>query len=287
MNADASNPALHFGSEVKRARVAAGMTLAEMGRVVGYHKSQVSRVERGVRAPTRKFAQMCDLAFPGRGGWFLRFYDDSRQWSAMPPWFRNWIEHEQRAVNLRIWQPSSLSGLLQTETHALAQLRTFPGATAEQVTERLSARMARQAILTRETPAAPMLWFLIDEAALRRQTGSALIMAEQLERLLTLAELPNVTIQAVPNVTHAELTGGFAIAEAVNGSAAYIETALTGQVFEDSKVVLELSARFDALRTEALRGTESLCLIEEGAREWRQQATGGRPATQVRTVASA
>ena len=122
---------------------------------------------------------------------------------------------------------------------------------------------------------------------MRRQTGSALIMAEQLERLLTLAELPNVTIQVVPNVAHAELTGGFAIAEAVNGSAAYIETALTGQVFEDPKVVLELSARFDALRTEALRGTESLCLIEEGAREWRQQATGERPATQVRTVASA
>ena len=132
-----------------------------------------------------------------------------------------------------------------------------------------------------------MMWFLIDEAALRRHTGSPLIMAEQLERLLTLAELPNVTVQVVPNVAHAELTGGFAIAEAVNGSAAYIETALTGQVFEDPTVVLELSARFDALRTEALRGTESLCLIEEGAREWRQQATGGQPATQVRTVASA
>jgi hypothetical protein len=131
-----------------------------------------------------------------------------------------------------------------------------------------------------------MLWFLIDEAALRRQTGSTLIMAEQLERLLTLGEL-NVTIQVVPNVAHAELTGGFALAEAVNGSAAYIETALTGQVFEDTKVVLELSARFDALRTEALRGTESLCLIEEGAREWRQPATGVRPATQVPTAASA
>lgn len=287
MNADASNPALHFGSEVKRARVAAGMTLAELGRVVGYHKSQVSRVERGVRAPTRKFAQMCDLAFPQRAGWFLRFYEDSRQWSAMPPWFRNWIEHEQRAVNLRIWQPSSLSGLVQTEAYALAQLRTFPGATAEQVTERLSARIARQFILTREAPAAPMVWFLIDEAALRRRTGSPLIMADQLERLLTLAKLSNVTIQVVPNVAHAECTGGFAIAEAVNGAAAYIETALTGQVFEDAKVVLELSARFDALRTEALRGTESLCLIEEGAREWRQQATGELPPTRVRTVASA
>jgi transcriptional regulator with XRE-family HTH domain len=287
MNADASNPALHFGREVQRARMAAGLTLAELGRVIGYHKSQISRVERGVRAPTKKFAQMCDLAFPQRAGWFLRFYEDSRQWSAMPPWFRNWIEHEQRAVNLRIWQPSSLSGLVQTEAYALAQLRTFPGATAEQVTERLSARVARQVILTREAPPAPMVWFLIDEAALRRRTGSPMIMADQLERLLTLAKLSNVTIQVVPNVVHAECTGGFALAEAVNGAAAYIETALTGQVFEDAKVVLELSARFDALRTEALRGTESLCLIEEGAREWRQQATGEPPATRVRTVASA
>ena len=287
MNADASNPALHFGREVQRARMAAGLTLAELGRVIGYHKSQVSRVERGVRAPTAKFAQMCDLAFPRRAGWFLRFYKDSRQWSAMPPWFRNWIEHEQRAVNLRIWQPSSLSGLVQTESYALAQLRTFPGATAEQVTERLSARMGRQAILTREMPVAPMVWFLIDEAALRRRTGSPVIMADQLERLLDLAELPNVTIQVVPDVAHAECTGGFALAEAANGSAAYIETALTGQVFEDPAVILELSGRFDALRTEALRGTESLCLIEEGAREWRQQATGVLPATRVRTVASA
>jgi transcriptional regulator with XRE-family HTH domain len=287
MSPGESNPALHFGREVRRARLAAGMTLADLGWVMGYHKSQVSRVERGNRAPTEEFAQMCDKAFPGRGGWFHRFYKDSRPWSAMPPWFRNWIEHEQFAVNLRVWQPSSLSGLLQTEAYALSLLRTFPGATAEQISERLSARMARQVILTRETPAPPMAWFLVDEAALRRQTGSALVMAGQLQRLLTVAALPNVTIQVVPNVAHAELTGGFAIAEAANRSAAYIETALTGQVFEDARVVLELAARLDALRTEALRGTESLRLIGEVAHEWGQQATGVRQATRVRTVASA
>jgi hypothetical protein len=287
MSGDPSNPALHFGRELHRARIAAGLTLADLGRGIGYHKSQVSRVERGTRAPTEQFAQMCDSAFPERAGWFHRFYRDSRQWSAMPPWFRNWIEHEQRAVNLRIWQPSSLSGLLQTEPYALALLQTFPGATSDQISERLAARMARQVILDRETPNAPMAWFLVDEAALRRLTGSAPIMADQLDRLLTVAALPNITIQVVPNVAHAELTGGFALAEAVKGSAAYLETALAGQVFEDAQVVLELSARFDALRTEALRGTESLCLIEEVAREWRRQATGASPVTQARTAASA
>jgi hypothetical protein len=131
-----------------------------------------------------------------------------------------------------------------------------------------------------------MVWFLVDEAALRRRTGSALVMADQLERLLAAAALPNVTIQVAPNVMHAEVAGGFALAETPKGPAAYIETALTGQVFEDIKVVLELSARFDALRTEALRGTESLSLIEEVAREWRQQATGASQATRAQTAAS-
>jgi hypothetical protein len=288
MTADTSDPARYFGREVHRARLAAKMSLAELGLVIGYHPSQVSRVERGTRAHTEKFAQMCDKAFPERGGWFHRFYLESRQWPATPPWFRNWIEeHEQHAINLRIWQPSSLSGLLQTEAFAFTLLRTFPGAAATQIAERVAARMARQAILTRENPAPPMAWFLVDEAALRRCIGSALIMAEQLDHLLTVAELRNVTIQVVPNIAHAALTGGFAIAEKAKRSAAYIETALGGQVFEDAQAVRTLSTRFDALRTEALRGTESLCLIEEVTSEWRRQATGASPATQARTAASA
>ena len=263
------------------------MTLAQFGRAIGYHPGQISRIERGVRPPTEAFAKMCDKVFPERDGWFERFYQESQQWAATPPWFRNWIEHEQRALTLRVWQPSSLSGLLQTEPYALALLRTFPGATDEQVAERLAARLARQVILAREEPAAPMAWFLVDEAALRRCTGTAETMAAQLDHLVAVAGLPSVTIQVVPNVAHAALTGGFAIAEAARGAAAYIETALTDQVFEDADAVRELATRFDALRTEALRGTESLRLIEKVASEWRQQTAGASPATQAPTAASA
>lgn len=288
MSADASDPARYFGREVRRARLAAQMSLADLGRIIGYHASQVSRVERGARAPSENFATGCDKAFPGRGGWYRRFYLESRQWSAVPPWFRDWIEeHERRAVSLRIWQPSSLSGLLQTEEFALALLKTFPGATGAQIDERLAARIARQAILTREDPAPPISWFLVDEAALRRRIGSALVMADQLERLLTLAELPNVTIQVAPNIENPALNGGFVIAEAPKRSAVYIETALGGQVFEDPQSVRTLTTRFDALRTEAMRGTESLRLIKELASEWRRHATGASPAAQARTVASA
>jgi transcriptional regulator with XRE-family HTH domain len=287
MTADTSNPARHFGREVRRARLAAKMTLADFGQALGYDPGQISRVERGVRPPAEKFAQLCDKVFPERDGWFERFYRESQQWAATPPWFRNWIEHEQRAIKLQVWQPSALSGLLQTEAYARALLRTFPGATEEQISERLAARMARQAILAREDPVAPMAWFLVDEAALRRCTGAPEIMAGQLDRLVVVAGLPNVTIQVVPDVAHAALTGGFAIAEAAGGAAAYIETALTGQVFEDAEAVRELATRFDALRTEALRGTESLHLIEEMAGQWKQKATGAPPATRARTAANA
>jgi hypothetical protein len=285
---DASDPTSYFGREVKRARIAAKLTLVQFGRIIDYDAGQISRIERGRRPPTEKFAQMCDKAFPGRDGWFERFYRESRKWAATPPWFRSWIEQwELRAVDLCIWQPSSLSGLVQTEAYADALLRTFPGVTPEQVTERLAARMGRQAILTRVHAAPPMVWFLVDEAALRRCTGSPETMAAQLDHLLDVAGLPNVTLQVVPNVAHAALTGGFVVAQTAKSAAAYIETALTGQVFEDADAVRELATRFDALRTEALRGTESLHLIEKVASEWRQQTAGASPATQARTGANA
>ena len=64
------------------------------------------------------------------------------------------------------------------------------------VSERLAARLARQAILTRDDP--PTVWFLVDEAALRRCVGSPEVMAAQLAHLAGVARLPNVTIQVVP-----------------------------------------------------------------------------------------
>jgi hypothetical protein len=40
---------------------------------------------------------MCDQAFPDRDGWFSEFYAESRTWIATPPWFRSWVQHEQKA----------------------------------------------------------------------------------------------------------------------------------------------------------------------------------------------
>ena len=279
MSAGTSNPVRYFGRQVRRARRTAGWTLSEFGQRIGYDPGQISRIENGKRPPTELFAQMCDRAFPDRDGWFSEFYAESRTWIATPPWFRSWVDHEENAATLRIWQMSVLSGLLQTEDYARTILAVEPGVTDNDVSARLTARLARQAILTRGDP--PAAWFLVDEAALRRHVGSPDIMAAQLAHLAGLARLPKVTIQVVPNIAHAGLLGGFAVAE----RAAYVETAVAGQVFEDAEIIAGLLTRFDTLRNEAFRGSESLTLIERMCEEWK--ATGARAATQAPTAANA
>jgi transcriptional regulator with XRE-family HTH domain len=252
MSGGTGNPVRYFGAQVRKARLAAGWTIAEFGQRVGYSGGAISRFENGKRPPTEVFAEMCDRAFPERDGWFSDFYAESRTWIATPPWFRGWVEHEQRAATLRIWQPGVLSGLLQTEDYARAILAVNPGVTDDQVAARLAARLERQALLTRDEP--PSIWFLVDEAALRRCVGSPETMAAQLAHLTGVARLPNVTVQVVPNTEHAGLLGGFALTE----RAAYVETAVAGQVFEDAEIIASLLTRFDTLRNEALRGSESL-----------------------------
>jgi len=271
-----SNPVRYFGRQVRRARLAAEWTLAEFGQRIGYDPGQISRIENGKRPPSELFAEMCDRVFTERDGWFGEFYAESRTWIATPPWFRNWVEHEQGAATLRIWQPGVLSGLLQTEDYARAILAVNPGVTDDQVNARLDARLARQETLTRDDP--PAAWFLVDEAALRRNVGSPELMAAQLAHLAGVARLPNVAIQVVPNIAHAGLLGGFALTE----RAAYVETAVAGQVFEDAGIIADLLTRFDTLRNEALRASESLTLIERMCEEWK--ATGVRAATQATTA---
>jgi transcriptional regulator with XRE-family HTH domain len=275
MSAETNNPIRYFGRQVRKERLAAGWTLAEFGQRTGYDPAHIGRIENGKRPATKLFAQMCDQVFPGRGGWFSEFYEESRTWIATPPWFRDWVDREQRAATLRNWYLGVLDGLLQTEDYARVIQGVTPGVTDDEVSARVAARMKRQAILTRDDP--PTAWFLLDEAALRCCVGSPGVMAAQMAQLAAFARLPNVTVQVVPAIAHAGRAGGFALTE----SAAYVETAVAGQVFEDPEIIASLLTRFDTLRNEALRASESLAFIERMGEEWK--ATGARAATQPTT----
>jgi len=58
-------------------------------------------------------------------------------------------------------------------------------------------RIARQALLTRVT-AAPELHVVLNEAIIRRPVGGVDVMTEQLQRLLEVSELPNMSLRVMP-----------------------------------------------------------------------------------------
>jgi transcriptional regulator with XRE-family HTH domain len=58
---------LLFGEELRRRRLTAGLTLAQLAGLVHYSKAQISKVERGMKPPSRDLARLCDSTLQADG----------------------------------------------------------------------------------------------------------------------------------------------------------------------------------------------------------------------------
>jgi hypothetical protein len=146
----------------------------------------------------------------------------------------------------------------------------MPGATKEEIGRLVEARISRQAVLARETPL--RLWAIVDEAALHRPVGGQKVMKAQLERLAESAELPQVTLQALPYAVggHPGMPGSFVIlqfADAGAGDVVYIETQAGDLFLESDTDLSRFGAIFEYLRALALPPDESVALIQGAARD--------------------
>lgn len=286
------SPRHHLGAEIRRAREEAGMSQAELAKITSHDRTYVTKAETGDIDPSEAFAAGCDRAFPGRHGWFIRFWHDSHRWDhPYPAWFHDWVEKFERlAVILRAWQPSLVPGLLQTADYARAIFASWRRDSGDAVEVNVAARIDRQRILDGEGP--PDLRVLLDESVLYREIGSAAVMYGQLEHLLGMARRPNVSVQVVPAAARAYLgfAGAFSIAMLADGSqAAHLETGIQGMTVIDAKLVRQAAQMFDDLRDEALSRSRSLDLMAEVTEKWAQQlaAAGVSPATATPTAVTA
>lgn len=264
-----ASPLHFFGSEVRRARTAAGMTLADLAVMVPCDQSTVSRIESGLLMPDLRFARACDEAFPHSDGWFTRFFCEAQEWGeAFPREFRSFAQDEAEATALYVFEHAFIPGLLQTEDYARAVLSRHPVTSDDQVAERVKARLARQAVLMRAEP--PLLWSVIDEFALRRIAGSRDVMRGQLAHLAQMARRPAVTVQVLAADVHIGLQGAFNVAEMGGSSSpgtAYLEDAADGRIIQDAAAVGRLAVRFRHLQSEAMGPAASIDLIEQIADE--------------------
>ena len=92
--------------------------------------------------------------------------------------------------------------------------------------------------------------------------------------------MPLVTLTVMRAVAHAANASGFVLTD----DAAWCEHLAAGGVYTDPHIVSALAARFDSLRAESYRASESAAMIGRAGELW---TAGVNPATQMATAASA
>ncbi|MDG4772516.1 helix-turn-helix transcriptional regulator [Solwaraspora sp. WMMD792] len=261
------SPSEYLIMSLRRFRESAGLTQEQWGASIGYSAQHVSAIERGNRAALPDYLARVDGRY---GTTFVHLYQNFVVSESAPVWLREWIEIEREAAVLRWFEPSLIPGLLQTEAYARAVLSWGGLLTAVEIEQRLSSRMDRQAVLCRE-PTPPMVFFVVDEQALRRTVGNATVMREQYERLLEVSEMPHVHLQVIPFEAgpHAGLAGAFILARSAEGTeAAHIDAALEAGITDRPNDIAALHARWDAMRSEALPHSAAARMIKEVAETW-------------------
>jgi hypothetical protein len=276
-----------FVANLRRMREALGWSQERLA--AESHCTSVGMIESFARVPLEDHGRAFDAAF-GLKDVFAAKARGIRG-DAYPPAFRSFAEEEKRATDLFIFEHSLIPGLFQTERYAQALLETYPSTSAETVRERVTGRLARQEILTRDEPLPPHVWAVLDEVALRRQAGDAAVMHEQLVRLVELSDLPRVRIQVIEGLTsHVGLSGAFTIAErAGQESIVNLEDITDGRPSEDPEKLAQVRLIFRAMQTEALSVRASRDRIARMAEDlWTGSVpTGVRALTAVPTVDNA
>lgn len=244
-----------FGTEVRRFRTAAGLSQDQTGTKIHVSGSHIGQIERGEVRCEEQTAKDLDAVL-GSKGTLPSLWKQCVQNSVFPSWF-DWPEVEVEATHLRTYQGMVIYGLLQTEDYASVLLRGEAQAVA--------ARLSRQDILFREDPPPPRVSVLMYEGVLYHQVGSPDIMRAQLDRLLTLSEAKNVSIQLIPGVVpSAGTVGSFVLATLPDRSeVAYAEMAARGLTLNEADDIRVISDSYDEIRDRALPVEMSRDLIQQ------------------------
>jgi hypothetical protein len=203
---------------------------------------------------------MLTLAREGRErGWWHQYGD------AVPDWFEVYVGLEADATSIAAYDAEFVPGLMQTDGYARAITRAKLADVAdEDLTRIVSVRMKRQDLLISDD--GPHVWFVINEAVVRRVVGGPEVMRDQLDRLMAVANLPRVQLQVLPFEAgaHPSMDGSFSILafpESRDPQVVYMEY-LTGALYlEKPSDTDRYRLVLDHLRATALNMDASRALI--------------------------
>ncbi len=181
--------------------------------------------------------------------------------------FPEYVGHEGRAAEIRLYEVGVIPGLLQTPEYAsvLAASAVKRGAiTPDQADERVSLVAERQEALVRTPP--PLVLVVLDESCIRRPIGEPAVMDAQLVRLVEFAELPNTVLQVAPFDMGARRPFNLPITVLTlpdRSLMSYAESAQRGHLDRESTSVLPMLTAYHQLQAEALSQAASVAMINQ------------------------
>ncbi|MEU9982214.1 helix-turn-helix transcriptional regulator [Streptomyces sp. NPDC050856] len=253
-----------LGAELRRLRLASGLTGTQVAARLLVSQAKVSHMETGRRAVSpRDVRDLCELygvtdpyvvdslmelaGKSSRQGWWHAYGDIPHS---------VYVGLETDATIIHAYEPMVIPGLLQTPAYAAAVIEeTIPLVTVEQAAARLKVRLRRQHRIY--DPARRLrLWVVLDESTLRRVVGSREIMREQLDHLHALSTEPHITVQVLPHTAgaHPGLSGAFSLLQFRDSRQAvvYLERFTSDLYLEKASDVQHYNVMYAHLQAQAL-----------------------------------
>jgi Domain of unknown function (DUF5753)/Helix-turn-helix domain len=260
-----------LGVRLREIRKDAGLTARALAAATGQHFTRVSKIEHGVQPPSdrdiREWCRACkaveqvpDLIATLRAveSAYLEFRRQSRAGMKRVLGAHTTVLYERTSV-YRIYEHNVVPGLFQTADYAAAMLSFWIDFlnTPNDLGEAVAARMERQRVLYQR---GKRFMAVLEEQALRVWFGDAMTQAGQLDRLLAVMSLPNVSVGIVPMMVERAgvPSAGFWI---FDNSLVALETP-TASIEVTRPSEIELYGRmFERLQTAAVYGREARALI--------------------------
>ncbi|RKT86387.1 Helix-turn-helix domain-containing protein [Saccharopolyspora antimicrobica] len=275
---------------LRQLRKEAGRDRSEVMERLGMSRAQVGHLETAERLPSKPVLEIL-LGFYGvseRLPDFLRIVEAARKgknwWEkfseAVPAWFNLYLGLETGVAELASFDALLVPGLLQTPRYAEAVIRADRDLSDTDVRQRVELRSGRQHILERQDDPVH-LWVVLDESVLTRLRGSAEIMCEQLEHLLTMSQRPRVDIQILKQDAGAHMAqqgGTFSLMtfppEMVGDpGVVYHELMTTGLYLEDPRDIAVYRHEWGHLQAIAATPEESRAIIQQALKHWKEVTT--------------
>jgi transcriptional regulator with XRE-family HTH domain len=236
---------------LRRLREDKGYTQAQVAKKLNWGESTVALFETMHRIPPYDYIKAYDGLFDMNGAlinlWHLM------QNGGQPLWFKGFAELEARALEIHEFELQVVPGLLQTEAYARAVIeRGRLIESPDLIDARVGDRLERQQRLT--SPDRPVLWVVLDESILFRQTGGTQVMREQIEHLMAATRAEKTVVQVLPmSAQDVTLDGSFTLLSFEEGSdMAFTEGPGPGRLLDRPEDVATCRLRFNLLRACAL-----------------------------------